>query len=433
MERLESSLEDTDLVKFALKLLESKIISKDVKDKFVSLDHDHLDPDKKVRYLLQQVCRVREDDKFYDRLVRVMSKLGGGVKDVCEAMRKELDKVEAGKASGRAESGVCFTEKDVPYLVELLVSGSHRWELIGIALGLPEYVRYECIYHIDSPSKLSHILTAWISGSYDGARPTTVDVLREALSSELVMLPKLVQYLNEFNTLVETSTETRLPSLESLPQIECQSYDTEVADCKSTLLEVQVSSSGCEYYQWSKDGQPLLDRADFFGVSSNMLYINRASKGTEGKYSCCVSNGSRKRCSDEINLMVIYPPEKEHLMKLYSLMENEVPKDSWPPVGNSTFINLVLIKQSPISRCDYYTVRGDMDDILESKEVVEYEEVFREYREGALVLVVGRPGSGKTTLVHKVTRDWATGRKVLQGAKMVFLITLRLLKKIKAY
>ena len=126
-------------------------------------------------------------------------------------------------------------------------------------------------------------------------------------------------------------------------------------------------------------------------------------------------------------MTVIYPPEKEHLRKLYSLMESEVPKDSWPPVGNSTFINLVLIKRSPISRCDYYTFRGDMDDILESKEVVEYEEVFREYREGALVLVEGRPGSGKTTLVHKVTRDWGTGRKVLQGARMVFLITLRLL------
>ena len=83
MERLESSLEDTDLVKFALKLLESKIISKDVKDKFVFLDRDHLDPDKRVRYLLHKVCeRVREDDKVYDRLVRVLSRLGGGVKDV---------------------------------------------------------------------------------------------------------------------------------------------------------------------------------------------------------------------------------------------------------------------------------------------------------------------------------------------------------------
>ena len=632
MEMLESSLEDTDLVKFSLKLLQSKIITKDVKDNFDCLDNNHLEADIKVRYLLQQVCeRVREDDKVYDKLVKVLSKLGGGVKDVCEAMRKELDRVEAGKASGGAEGGVCLTEKDVPYLVKLLVSGSHRWEAIGIALGVPEYVRDECRDSRDNPSKLSHILTAWISGSYDGARPATVDVLREALSSELVMLPKLVQYLNEFNT---RSTETRLPSLESLPQIECQSYDTEVAEGKSTLLEVQVSSSGCESYQWSKDGQPLLygadfsgvssnilyidrasqgtegkysccvsngsetvcsdeinlmvikltieevdlvklldcllnsevisrciynkfasldqvhleadikvrylhqqvcervreddkvydrlvrvlrrldvtlrnicdimrkgvdrdkeskpiyiysgtfhcslleleisinllpttnrvcsnyaavlegkstllevqvsssgcesyqwskdghpllDGADFSGVSSNILYINRASQGTEGKYSCCVSNGSETVCSDEINLMVIYPPEKEHLINLYSLMESEVPIDSWPPVGNSTFINLVLIKQSPISRCYYYTVRGDMDDILESKEVVEYEEVFREYREGALVLVEGRPGSGKTTLVHKVTRDWATGRKVLQGAKMVFLITLRLL------
>ena len=428
MERLESSLEDTDLVKFSMKLLQSKIISKDVKNNFDCLDSDYLEADIKVRYLLQQVCeKVREDDKVYDRLVKVLSRLGGGVKDVCEVMRKELDRVEGGKASGGAEGGVCLTEKDVPYLVELLVSGSHKWELIGIALGVPEYVRDKCSCHRDNPSNLSRILTAWISGSYKGARPATLDVLREALSSELVSRLMLVQYLNEFNTRVETSTETRLPSLESLPQIEWQSYDTEVAEGKSTLLEVQVSSSGCESYQWSKDCQPLLDGADFSGVSSNILYIDRASKGTEGKYSCCVSYGSETVCSDEINLMVIYPPEKDHLIELYSLMESEVPIDSWPPVGNSTFINLVLIKQSRTSRCDYYTVRGDMDDILESKEVVEYEEIFGECREGALVLVEGRPGSGKTTLVHKVTRDWATGRKVLQGAKMVFLITLRLL------
>ena len=163
MERLESSLEHTDLVKFALKLLESKIISKDVKDKFVSLDHDHLDPDRKVRYLLQQVCeRVREDDKVYDRLVKVLSKLGGGVKDVCEAMRKELDRPEGGKASGGAEA--CpdqnLYESDISHLTEMLVSGSYLWEEIGIALNLPKHKRISYGKGDSDVVRLSNILTA---------------------------------------------------------------------------------------------------------------------------------------------------------------------------------------------------------------------------------------------------------------------------------
>ena len=428
MERLESSLEDTDLVKFSLKLLQSKIISKDVKDNFDCLDNNHLEADIKVRYLLQQVCeRVREDDKVYDRLVRVLSRLGGGVKDVCEAMRKELDRVEAGKAGGGAEGGVCLTDRDISGLVELLVTDRHKWEEISVALALPECVRFECRNLGSNPLKLTMVLREWISGSYKNAKSATLENLREALSSEIVGLHNISLRLLTFEKSVDPLPEVEKTYSYITPQIQLQSYDTKVAEGKSTLLEVQVSSGRCESYQWSKDCQPLHDGADVSGVSSNILYIDRASKGTEGKYSCFVSSGGKKLCSDEINLMVTYPPEKEHLIKLYSLMESEVPKDSWPPVGNSTFINLVLIKQSPISRCLYYTVRGDLDDILESKEVIEYEEVFREYREGALVLVEGRPGSGKTTLVHKVTRDWATGRKVLQGAKMVFLITLRLL------
>ena len=428
MERLESSLEDTDLVKFSLKLLQSKIISKDVKDNFDCLDSDHLEADIKVRYLLQQVCeRVREDDKVYDRLVRVLNRLGGGVKDVCEAMRKELDRVDGGKASDGAEGGVCLTERDISGLVELLVTDRHKWEEISVALALPECVRFECRNLGSNPLKLAMVLREWISGSYKNAKSATLENLREALSSEIVGLHNISLRLLTFEKTLGPLPEVEKTYSNITPQIHLQSYDTEVAEGKSTLLEVQVSSSGCESYQWSKDGQPLHDGADVSGVSINILYIDRASKGTEGKYSCFVSSGGKKLCSDEINLMVIYPPEKEHLIKLYSLMESEVPKDSWPPVGNSTFINLVLIKHGRTSKCDYYTVRGDMDDILESKEVVEYEEVFREYREGALVLVEGRPGSGKTTLVHKVTRDWATGRKVLQGAKMVFLITLRLL------
>ena len=207
-----------------------------------------------------------------------------------------------------------------------------------------------------------------------------------------------------------------------------QSCDTKVTYGKSTLLEIQVSSCDCLSYRWSKNGQHLIDGSDYFGVTSNLLYINRARQGTEGKYSCWVSNGKGAIYSSDINLTVLYSQEQSDLMELYSVLESEVPKDSWPPIGCKTFINLVLIQENPINGGEYFfTIRGDLDDILGRKGEVNYEELFKEYEEGVLMLIEGRPGSGKTTLVHKIARDWATGDKVLRGARMVFLVSLRLL------
>ena len=428
--KLESSFEDIeDLVKLPLKLLESRIISKDMKDKFVSLDQEHLDPDRKVRYLLQQVCeRVREDGKVYDRLVRVLSKLGGDVKRVCEAM-KELTRVEEGNASDGAEVGVCLTETDIPVVVELIVSSSHKCEEIGIALGLPEYVRDEYKNDGTNPSKLTRCLTAWISGTYDGVKAGTVDSLKAALSSKIVGLPDLAQELDTFNNKVKSISEPTLLPLKCIPEIVFQSYDTEVSDSKSTVLEVQVSSSEAVSYQWYQNSDVLMDNSNFSGVSTNILYINKATKAAKGMYTCYAIIGELHLRSEEIKLTVLYLPEKEQLMKMYPDMCKGLLIKQWPPIASYSFVNLVLIKTKHIDKLNYYTVRGDVDDILESKEVVEYEEVFTKYCEGALVLIEGRPGSGKTTLVHKVASDWAKGNDVLQGAKIVFLVPLRLLNK----
>ena len=425
-EKLESLLEEADLLKLSFELLEDRVIYKDAQDRFASLDQDHLRPVRRVRYLLQQVCQgIKDVEKVYDRLVKVLSRLGGGVKDVCEAMTNELEGVEGGKPRDGTRA-VKLVEKDVPGLTKILISGSHMWDAIGIALNLPEHKRDECGEGKKNANRLNNILTSWVGG-YDGASPATLDSLRTALASEIVGLGRLAGALHTFERPMQCVHEGNEVYADSKPEIIHQSYNTEVAEGKSTLLEVQASSNGCESYQWIKDGLSLLDGADFSGVSSNILYINRTSLGTGGKYSCCVNNGSETAYSDEVNVIVIYPPEKRVLMKFYSDMAKELSGYSWPPEYIDTFIKLVLIKQGSISKREYFTICGDMDDILESKEVIEYDEVFRDYREGALVLVEGRSGSGKTTLVRKVSKDWATKGKILQGANMVFLISLRLL------
>ena len=92
------------------------------------------------------------------------------------------------------------------------------------------------------------------------------------------------------------------------------------------------------------------------------------------------------------------------------LSQPEVPKDTWPPVSSKKHINLALIRQEQVDHTAPYarlTIRGDMDDILQHKEKVEYDQMLKGLRSGQVVFIEGRPGSGKTTFVHKITQDWA--------------------------
>ncbi len=629
---LESSLADIDLLKLSKDLLKNRIFSRGANEKFTYLDpnQDHLEQEIKVRYLLQQVyAEIKEDNSLFSRLVKVLCRLRGEVEMVCRTMEEEMAKNSVDDKGARQISDVFLTSRDIPLLVNLIVAGSHKWEEIGIALGLPEYVREECRSAGNNPLRLSKLLSAWISGKYKKAKSTTIYSLKTALDGDIVQMSDVSQKLDSFLTHKNFPSTSYTSHFDGGLVIEYQSYDTEVTEGKSTLLEVQVGNRGCELYQWSKNGLPFVDGVDYSDVHSNILYINRASQSAEGKYSCCISRGSETKYTDyiylvvlklplievnfiefsnvllqsevisadiydkfisldqdhvtpetllsfliqqvrirainykqvsdrlgglvnrlegitqtvcgvllkelervclckmleldsqfsqshsllvqeillpctsgcevsegkstllkvlvsggneegksyqwskdgeilldgadfsgvcsnilyinrasqcnegmysctfndggvtlysnELYLKIIYPPDKKELLKYYSVTERAVPQSSWPPVGNPKCINLVLIRQKAQSKCDYYTIRGDMDDILESKEVTEYEKVFKEYREGSLVLVEGRPGSGKTTLVHKITRDWAAGKKILQRAKMVFLVTLRLL------
>ena len=416
-ESLESLLEEEDLDKFCSKLVSHKVITGSKRDNFTCLDPDkeRLPPDTRVRYLLQQVWeRAREDGQVYSSFVSVLRKLGGAVRDWCDTMGKEKSKMEEDKVVSCVASvgGRYLNEKDISNLLEV-ISEHYLWEEIGWALGLPKRVIEECRKSSSNVLRLSSVLLEWMkSAGFDGVPPATVDSLRAVLSSKTVGLLCCANKLPGG----ESSGDT-LHVDKPLPRLLFQSDNTDVLEGKSTLLEVQVAGSGEESYQWSKEGRPLVEGRDFCGVSSNMLYINRASQQrVEGRYSCSISNGRGAVYSDEIDIKVVYSPEKEHLLQYYHGIKNNR--------ECLTFVHLVLIKQKCKSRCDF-TIRGDVDDILENKKVAEYEEIFREHKEGEVVLIEGRPGSGKTTLVHQISQDWAQGKAILQGARHVFLVTLR--------
>ena len=123
----------------------------------------------------------------------------------------------------------------------------------------------------------------------------------------------------------------------------------------------------------------------------------------------------------------IYNKEGNQVLVKRYLKKPEVPcVGTYPPVGTKTFINLALIEYSGEPCKSDYSVRGNADDVIARKEKIEYKDAFKKYESGATVLVLGRPGSGKTTLTHKLSRDWAKG-EVLKEAEYVFLIGLRLI------
>ena len=66
-----------------------------------------------------------------------------------------------------------------------------------------------------------------------------------------------------------------------------------------------------------------------------------------------------------------------------------------------------------------------MDDILQYKEKIEYTEVSKSLKSGLVLFIEGRPGSGKTTFIHKLARDWAaqSGGPI----RLLLLISLRML------
>ena len=132
---------------------------------------------------------------------------------------------------------------------------------------------------------------------------------------------------------------------------------------------------------------------------------------------------------------------REALRNAYLQCGEEVPAfgdqlSSFPPVCKKKSVHLALVKLelADLSRekLARETIRDSVDDIIHKKVDIEFEKIFEfeNGSKGARILIEGRPGSGKTTLMGLIGRQWAS-LKILQDCIILLLVPLRRLLGIK--
>ena len=150
--KLVAALKKKDVMSLCQNLYERVVISKEVKDKFASLDHDNLKMELMVRYLLQHIYDAVKDNKPV--LHAFLEVLGEFDKGVAGELRRELSKYEL----AQSDVSVRLCEEDVPILTELLSSGSHKSEELGLSLGLHKNQIIQCQKGCSNIIALSNVL-----------------------------------------------------------------------------------------------------------------------------------------------------------------------------------------------------------------------------------------------------------------------------------
>ena len=107
-----------------------------------------------------------------------------------------------------------------------------------------------------------------------------------------------------------------------------------------------------------------------------------------------------------------------------SYLAQECSTDAWPPLYITEFIHLNLVKQDrQAQHIGLQTIQKDIDAVYGQKINVNLKELIRNVDSGSRILIEGRPGSGKTTCVMKVSCDWA--RREILNSKLVIFVRLR--------
>ena len=374
---------------------------------------------------------------YYSRLIRVPLEENVVVDD-CSASGEE---VVADK--DHFDPDLYFNDKHVSTLTDILAVRSSLWREIAISLGLPynEISSIESMMHVRKViGCLNEVLHVWVVQKYDYAKPPTLKYLKTALRSEAVGLGVEASNLQEKLTergIVPSGDDSSVHTTEDrrLFKILDQTQETKAPEVNGYLLfgvDVSSSTKPTLKYQWYKDGKELNDDSEqdnCYSSKESIISIFIDTPIVEGSYTCKIQQGDDLIVSKPI-VLTIETPLDQYRKKLNEnyMAKREVPEDTWPPVSIDTYINLALIKQQGIDNAGEYarcTIRGDADDVFKDKESVNYKNVFDRLGSGACLLIEGRPGSGKTTLVHKISKDWGKGELKFDQVRLLFLVHLR--------
>ncbi len=357
-----------------------------------------------VRYLLMLVHKlILSDNWFYQNTLSEAFKINFG-------------------ANSDNQTKITFTKRDVSDLTEILHGVAPKWELLGIVLKLSGTVLENC-KSPDCVLSLSKVLQAWLQQCKD---PCTLKVLTEALETKTVGHPNVAQSLRQ-NFMEKLGSAKQDDSSPKSYFKHCSS-DMIVAEGKAVLIEAHYVCSEAILYQWIKDGVDLKEGPNYRQVRESVMMIPDIDLCDQGTYQCLILDESKNEIakSCQIEIKVRLSSERQYLSGLY--LSGFEPSEAWPPVSSTKFINLALVESYGTCKASYnHTIRGDNDDIACDKSHIDYKNIFEMPPEGALALVEGRPGSGKTTLARNICNDWAKDGSVLKRFSLVFFIYLRLL------
>ena len=430
------------LLELARDARDARLIPKKVVED-LEMMHPCISMESKCRYVMMYICKAIGADgdsckgNKFEYLVQLLNRYFDG-NQLEQCISQRLSDLGFNQARVFQFDILPETRLDVEThlnkLYEVLIKYSYLWEQIGRALNfVPSDFKRIKVEHKDNVDNcLYDILSEWLSQSksHDYLKPPTFGTLTEVLYSPLVNcgridddVRKALRATARPRSYQRLYIEKRNVSMNTSCDLDIKLCEKEVA----VLMEFQVNNSNPHRikYKWNKDGEPL-EHSDL-EQNNSILCVRIKNVRAEGEYRCISSFGDENIESEVIKVCVITMlcEYASRLRDKYQF-QPEIKSDTWHEVHQHTYINLAVVGEDGrlSQKCYKQTIRGDADDVFQPKASVDYQDAFRDIEYGDRVLVVGRPGSGKTTLVRRISQSWAKG-SILTKFKILFLISLR--------